>query len=306
MEELKIYKKIPLINPVMITGWPGMGSVALGVVDYLIRALSATRFAEIKIDPLATLDSVIVYNGLAKIPPGPNNTFYYARNPDMIIYEGQAQIPGRQGVGLLNKVLDLAVEFNVKRIYAGAAFPVPVSYKEPPVVYGAVNERALLVNLRKIGISPMEGGQIAGLNGLVLGFAKERGIEAVCFLATMPQYAISLPNPKASGAIIEALHRLLAFDIDLKELELWIKDMDDKMALIEDRVKDVLAVEKEESKLSTYEKKIPASVMEKLEKLFHEAKNDKAKAIILKRELDRWDLYKTYEDRFLDLFKDSR
>lgn len=306
MEELKIYKKISLINPVMITGWPGMGSVALGVVDYLIRALSAARFAEIKTDPLSTLDSVIVNNGLAKISPPPNNTFYYARNPDIIIYEGQAQVPGRQGVELLNKVLDLAVEFNVKRIYAGAAFPVPVSYKEPSVVYGAVNERALLVNLRKIGISPMEGGQIAGLNGLVLGFAKERSIEAVCLLATMPQYAISLPNPKASGAIIEALHRLLAFDVDLKELELYIKDMDDKMALIEDRVKDVLAVEKEGSELSTYEKKIPASVMEKVEKLFHEAKNDKAKAIILKRELDRWDLYKTYEDRFLDLFRDKR
>ena len=33
---------------------------------------------------------------------------------------------------------------------------------------------------------------------------------------------------------------------------------------------------------------------------------DKAKAIVLKRELDRWDLYKLYEDRFLDLFKESQ
>ena len=46
--------------------------------------------------------------------------------------------------------------------------------------------------------------------------------------------------------------------------------------------------------------------MEKIEKLFREAKTDKAKAILLKKELDRWDLYKLYEDRFLDLFKESQ
>jgi hypothetical protein len=46
--------------------------------------------------------------------------------------------------------------------------------------------------------------------------------------------------------------------------------------------------------------------MEKVEKLFKEALADRAKAIVLKEELDRWDLYKLYEDRFLDLFKDGR
>ncbi|MBI4974838.1 MAG: hypothetical protein HZC19_03435 [Candidatus Omnitrophica bacterium] len=46
--------------------------------------------------------------------------------------------------------------------------------------------------------------------------------------------------------------------------------------------------------------------MEKIEKLFLEAKQDKKKASVLKRELDRWDLYKLYEDRFLDLFKENQ
>jgi hypothetical protein len=43
--------------------------------------------------------------------------------------------------------------------------------------------------------------------------------------------------------------------------------------------------------------------MERIEKLFLEARLDRSKAIVLKNELDRWDLYKNYEDRFLDLFK---
>ena len=35
MEDVRIYRKITPNDPVMVAGWPGMGSVALGVVDYL-------------------------------------------------------------------------------------------------------------------------------------------------------------------------------------------------------------------------------------------------------------------------------
>lgn len=306
MDDIKIYKKIDLKNPVMVAGWPGMGSVALGVVDYLRKALKCARFAEIKTDPLVTLDSVSVENGIASIPIAPKNSFYYTKNPDLIIFEGEAQLPGQIGIGLLNKVLDLANQLNVARIYTGAAFPLPISYKEQPEVYVAANRKPLIDGIKRFGVRPMEGGHISGLNGLVLGFAQGKGIEAVCLLATMPQYAISLPNPKASAAIIDVLCKMLNLKIDLQRINEYVKDMDEKMALIEDKVKDVLAIEKEEAEPAHTDKKIPAYIMEKVEKLFKEARADKTKAIILKKELDRWDLYKMYEDRFLDLFSNNQ
>jgi predicted ATP-grasp superfamily ATP-dependent carboligase len=306
MEEIKILRKIDMRNPVMIAGWPGMGSVALGVVDHLRRKLAATKFAEIKLDPAATVDSVTVEGGLAKLPPTPKNVFYYAAKPGLVICEGEAQLSGQYGVKLLGKVLDLASDIKVKGIYTGAAFPLPISYREEPEVYGAANTKAFLPLFSKLGIKPMEGGHISGLNGLVLGFAAERGIDAACLLATMPQYAISLPNPKASLAIIGALEKILNFKIETQELDEYIKDMDEKMALIEDRVKDVFTIEKEEPESLPAEKKVPGYIMEKVEKLFREARQDRSKAIILKKELDRWDLYKLYEDRFLDLFKESQ
>ena len=45
------------------------------------------------------------------------------------------------------------------------------------------------------------------------------------------------------------------------------------------------------------------SVKESIEKLFLEAKADVTRAHVLKAELDKWNVYKEYEDRFLDLFK---
>lgn len=306
MEEIKIYKKINLVNPVMIAGWPGMGSVALGAVDYLRKGLRAVKFAEIEIDPFTTLESVEVEDGIAALPKPPRNTFYYVKNPDLIIFEGEAQLQGQNGLNLLNKVLDVASEFKIARIYTCAAFPLPISHKEPSEVYGAANKSSSKDTLKKYGVKLMEGGHISGLNGLMLGFAGRRDIDAICLLATMPQYAITLPNPKASRAIIEVLTKILNFEVDFQELNEYIKDMDERMAVVEDKVKDVFTIEGEAPEAPPAEKKIPGYIMEKIEKLFREAKEDRSKATILKKELDRWDLYKLYEDRFLDLFKENQ
>jgi hypothetical protein len=71
-------------------------------------------------------------------------------------------------------------------------------------------------------------------------------------------------------------------------------------------VKDVLTIEHDDPESYPVDKKIPEYIMEKIEKLFRDAKTDKTKAPDLKKELDRWDLYELYEDRFLDLFKDNQ
>jgi len=306
MEEYKVYKKIELENPVMVAGWPGMGSVALGMVDYLRRKLKAVRFAEIKIDPMSVLDSVEVQNGVSKLPKPPSSVFYYSKDPDIIIFEGEVQLAGLEGLRMLNRVLGVAEELKVKRIYTGAAFPLPIGYKDSSEVYGVVNKDHLRDMIVKNGIKLMEGGHISGLNGLLLGFAAKKNMEALCLLATMPQYAIGMPNPKASSAIIQVLCRMLGVHIDLNELGDYIKDMEERMALIEDKVKDVFTIEEESGESYPHEKKIPGYIMEKIEKLFTEASQDKAKASHLKKELDRWDLYKLYEDRFLDLFKNNQ
>ena len=41
MEEIKYHKNIDLKDPVMIAGWPGMGNVALGVVEAWVGRLTA-------------------------------------------------------------------------------------------------------------------------------------------------------------------------------------------------------------------------------------------------------------------------
>jgi hypothetical protein len=51
------------------------------------------------------------------------------------------------------------------------------------------------------------------------------------------------------------------------------------------------------------EPRISPADEERIERLFAEVEKDKTKAYELKQVLDQMDLFKDYEDRFLDLFK---
>ena len=59
---------------------------------------------------------------------------------------------------------------------------------------------------------------IAGLNGLLLGVTKERGIDGVCILGEVPSYATRIENPKAALAVVKALVGILNMEIDTDEL----------------------------------------------------------------------------------------
>ena len=150
------------------------------------------------------------------------------------------------------------------------------------------------------------------MNGLLLGFAGARDIEAACLLATMPQYAINMPNPKASREIVRTLERVLGVEVDTDELDGIVDQMSETLGQIEDKIQTaftgMVPEEREEAEVQAVdEEKVPQYVMEKIERLLREVKvgRSKDKASELKKELDRWGLYSLYEDRFLSLFKDD-
>ncbi|MEE9365319.1 MAG: PAC2 family protein, partial [Dehalococcoidales bacterium] len=60
--------------------------------------------------------------------------------------------------------------------------------------------------------------QIAGLNGLLLGVAKEREIDGICLLGEVPVYATRIQNPMAALAVLEVMTTMLGVEVDLDEL----------------------------------------------------------------------------------------
>lgn len=307
---MKLFEEVQFsTHPVVLAAWPGMGNVGLITVDYLRKKLDARLFAEFDMSPFFIPDSIVVKNGIAQFPDIPTSVFYYTKNPDIVIFESDAQVGGRDGISIIKMFLDVIARFNVSRIFTFAAFAQPMSYRDPSQVLITCNGDSLLNKIADNGVIPMPDGFIAGLNGLLLGVAASRRIEAGCMLGTIPSYAMNFAYPKASLELIRTVARIQNFTIDTADLEENAGEMDQQLAMIEDRIREFFpSVNKDddEEMSAIDEEKVPHYVMEKIEKLFLEARVDRVKAPELKKELDRWNLFELYEDRFLDLFEDEK
>jgi uncharacterized protein len=305
---MKMFEKISFpAPPIMIAAWPGMGNVGIIATDYLRRKLDAKIFAEIDMSPYFIPDSIIVKDGIAQLPEIPSSIFHYSLNPSVIIFESNAQIGGRDGISIIKTILDVAKEFKVSRIYTAAALVHPMTYQTPSQVLVACGSPGHLELLMKNGVVPMPDGYIAGLNGLLLGVAASHNIESACFLGTMPSYASNMMYPKASLEIVKIFNTVLSTPIDLSELEASVAEMDQQFATIEERIRQIFpqSADGDEEMSGIEDEKVPHYIMEKIEKLFEKAKTDRRAATELKEELDRWNLYELYENRFLDLFEDE-
>jgi uncharacterized protein len=78
--------------------------------------------------------------------------------------------------------------------------------------------------------------RIAGLNGLILGMAKERGMKGICLLGEVPSYATQIANPKASLAVLGILTKMLGITLDLAELGHLAERVDEEMDRIAKKV----------------------------------------------------------------------
>lgn len=301
---MKNYEEINLKNPVLFASWAGLGDVGLLAIDQIRRSLNASLFAEINMRPYFPPEAVFVKDGIAKLIPAPQSLFYYSIDPDIIFFESNVQLSGQKSLKILNKILDVAEEFNVQRVYTGAALASPISFKNAAHIYGFTNSRELRDILPGYGVEILKEGVISGMNGLLLAMARKRRISGLCLLATLPHYAVNLPNPKAARALIEAFELILDIEIDKSELEENSALIEKKMAEIEDRIRGLFPVMEINESLQDFDQdSVPEYVMARIEELFNEVTTNRAAAQQLKEELDRWQLYELYEDRFLSLFR---
>jgi predicted ATP-grasp superfamily ATP-dependent carboligase len=317
MERIKFSRKPRLKNPYLIVAWPGMGEVAFKAASFLIDKLKAEEFAEIQASEFFYQTESIVQDGILSLPEIPFNKFYFAKfknaKNDLVIFLSDAQPDLARAEEYCASIIALAKKYKVKNVIGFAAMPQPVDHSQPPNVWFTSTSQQLNDQLKKLEIQPLTEGQISGLNGLFLGVAKRAGFDGFCLLGEIPLYTIQIENPKASSAVLDALKKILNLEIDLSELLEQSHLMEEHINSLLDQLKLAPApgpigeeeIEKIKNTLGQLTK-LPLSVKEKIEKLFIQAKADISKANELKAMLDKWSVYKDYEDRFLDLFKKAK
>lgn len=236
---IKLYKQPRPKNCSMLASWPGIGDVSLTAAKYLVEKLNAVEIGEI--DPVDFFEpvGVAVKDNVVERPRFPESKFYYwqsaARDRSLLIFVGEEQ-PAFKGYELVNCVLDVAQRLKVARVYSCAAAVTRIHHSEEMKVWGAATTSALVGVLGKHNVVLRGNLRIAGLNGLVLGMAKERGMEGICLLGEVPSYATQIANPKASLAVLRVLTGVIGVSLDLTELAHLAEQVDKEMDVIAKRI----------------------------------------------------------------------
>ncbi len=220
-KSVKIRARPKLNSPNMLATWPGIGNVAIIVATYLKRKLDFKELGEVEASHFFDPIGVLVENSVVEAPQFPQSKFYYWKNKaqgdDLILFMGEDQ-PAAKGYELANCVLDVGLNFQVKRVYTCAAALTRIHHTEEPRVWGVATSQQVTQDLAKYDLIRAGNLQIAGLNGLLLGVTKERDIEGLCLLGEVPMYATQMQNPMAALAVLKVLVEILGIDIDMTEL----------------------------------------------------------------------------------------
>ena len=239
---IKIRARPKLNAPNMLAAWPGIGNVAMIIANYLKAKLNFKDLGYLEpsyfFDPIG----VLVRDNIVEEPSFPQSDFYYWKNTgggnDLILFIGDDQ-PVSKGYDLAHCILDVGQRFGVQRIYTCAAAITRIHHTEPPKVWGVATSHLLCEDLRGYNLEHSSNLQIAGLNGLLLGVAKERDLDGFCLLGEVPVYASRVPNPMAALAVLKILTNMLGIKVDYIELA--------KMAVeAGERIKQVAAQAMEE------------------------------------------------------------
>jgi len=195
---------------------PDMGRVGGLVSSFLSQHLKTEQVAEI-----TSIDKpwVSYSDGVVKSASDAYKISYDKRHK-LLVFTGDSQPQDpRELHRLCNLLLDYVQSIGkVTRLY-GAGGYLREQGTGAPRVCGVVNRPELKKVLTKAGIDPV-GGEITSItwfNGLILGLAAERGIDAIGLFGEIAE--TTMPQPLAAKVIISAFSKLENISIDTKPLD---------------------------------------------------------------------------------------
>ena len=174
---VKITARPKLKAPNMLAAWPGIGNVAMIIANYLKTKINFKELGYLEASYFFDPIGVLVKDNVVEEPNFPQSDFFYWKNPngkDLIMFIGDDQ-PAAKGYDLAHCILDVGERFGAERIYTCAAAMTRIHHTEPPKVWGVATSHLVTYGLKEYNLENASNLQIAGLNGLLLGVAKETG-----------------------------------------------------------------------------------------------------------------------------------
>ncbi len=225
-------KEMPkLVEPYMVCGFPGSGYVGKLAVDHLIQELHATHLVDIYSSSFPP-QVMIRTDGTADLMK--NSIFWWqGQDASLLLLTGDSQPANPDSeYALAEQILDFSAGLGTKEVFTLAAYITGV-FVDKPRVFGTASDASLVDGFAAHGISLMDSGSITGMNGLVIGIAKLRGLKGTCLLGETSGYVV---DAKASKAVLETLLSMINVKVDMANLEKRAKDTEMLIQTIEQQM----------------------------------------------------------------------
>ena len=253
---LRLYEEPKLDNPVLIACWPGIGNIGIIAVDVLRKVVGAKELGEVEPWDFFYPKRVLVRDGELEDLEFPSNKFYFKKTEkkDLMFFVGEEQptdgtmayAEGTKAYRMANLVLDMALKFGCRKVYTSGAAVAPIHHTARSRVWVVPNSEDLIDEVKSyentVLMSDIEGkggqGSITGLNGLLLGVAKRRGLEAICMMGEIPIYIHNFPilYPKGSKAVLEVLSTALGIEVPMDEINALVQQSEREIESVYERL----------------------------------------------------------------------
>jgi len=201
-------RKLEQEEPNVIVGLPDVGLVGVISAYYLIRKMAMKEVAYFESPNLPPL--TVVHDGL---PFSPIRMFNWN---NLVVLTSEVAVPSN----LINEVVEALFkwvdEHRAKGIYCVTGISVPNRLDiDKPAVYAVTSNEEIKMKLNNVGIKPLEEGILVGVPGVLIRESAKRNMKSVVLLSETHEV---YPDPGAAASSLEALSKLLGFEIDLKPL----------------------------------------------------------------------------------------
>ncbi|MFH1256075.1 MAG: PAC2 family protein [Candidatus Diapherotrites archaeon] len=222
--KVRFFKEVKFSHAVLFTGLPGIGLVGKIAVDYLLKQLKAKKVAEIWSDSFPP--SVHTQSGLLDLI---KDEIYHVHHEgkDFLFLAGPVQPSLDVRMGSMSEhyefaeaIVNAIAEKGVSEIYTLAGINVGEKRMvlEPKVIVAASSDKNLKEWKALGAVSDKPEGLISGAAGLILGVAKEKGLEGACLMGETNARLI-YGDHGAAKKLIELLIQRYGFKVDMSKIK---------------------------------------------------------------------------------------
>jgi hypothetical protein len=195
--------KPALHNPIMVAAMQDMGNVGSIAIDFINKSLATKPFRYV----FPPFPNYVVDNGghIEYV----RQKWEYRYSENFIVFGGGIGQPEthQELHDLCQDVIDVAKQHSVQLIYTFGAFHTDRNYEKSPNTLVTTTSVDLTQRVSGLGLPLTPGSSlITGFNGLVLGYAKENGLQCIGLFAEIDNPQV--PQYRSAKSLLLTLEKL--------------------------------------------------------------------------------------------------